>query len=294
MKVKNKRRFVDYKSNPGNKLNVKNTKDDVDFNLFSITMFYDLLAKGDFNCQEMLHAPDDKILIDSEDFRALRLIRKSLLVNDISSFLGFIKKEYRRYGINIHHYEQQEKFLYFMEKFPIHTRLNEIWKEIKDFAKGNAFITFTESRTGNNNYVPSLKIAQRLYQNTVKVDYVTEALRTKLKKYGHRQRNQAKSGVEFKGLYHALRLIYEANDLYDHGEFKFPFSPERHKLLLDIKTSNVDQDFIFNLIDNEIELLYNREKSTVSNKRIVEDRINRLKFQIEGAKKIEYLRRKNA
>jgi len=288
----NKRKFIEYKSNPGNKLNVKNTNKDVDFNLFSITMFLDLLKRGDFNMQELLHAPEDKILIDSPEFKELRDIRQSLLVNDISAFLGFIKKEYRRYGVNIHHYEQQEKFLDFMEAFTPHTRLKDIWSYIEAYAENNDFIHFTDSLTGNNNRVPSLKIAQRLFQNTVKVEYVRDALKTKLERYGHRQRNMAKDGVEFKGLYHALRLIYEANDLYDHGEFKLPFSKERHDILLKIKTSAVDQDYIFNLIDNEIDLLYNREKNAVSNRHQVEHVIDKLMFKIHGQKKIEYLTEK--
>lgn len=292
-KGEGKRRFVEYKTTPGNKTGVKNTNKDVDFNLFSFTFFLDLLARGDFNMMEMLHAPDDKILVDSEEIKALRLIRKALLVNDISAFLGFIKKEYRRYGVNIHHYEQQEKFLEFMNKFESHTRLKDIWNEIKEYSNGNNFIHFTTSRTGNNNSVPSIKIAQRLYQSTVRVDYVTDALKHKLKTYGHRQKNMAKDGVEFKGLYHALRLIYEANDLYDYGEFRLPFSKDRHDMLLKIKTSNIDQDFIFNLIDTEIERLYNREKEVVSNRKTIEDRIDKIKFFITGSKKIEYIRNKS-
>jgi len=176
-----------------------------------------------------------------------------------------------------------------MEKFPIHTKLSKIWSEIKEYADGNSFINFTESRTGNNKYVPSLKIAQRLYQNTVRVDYVVGQLRQKLETYGHRQKSMAKDNVEFKGLYHALRLIYEANDLYNYGELKLPFSKEKHDMLLKIKTSNIDQDFLFNLIDNEIGKLYNRERLVISNRSNVEDRIERIKFNLIGRKKIEYI-----
>lgn len=284
-----KRRFVEYKTTPGNKTGVKNSNKDVDFNLFSITFFMDLLARGDFNMMEMLHSPEDKILIDSPYFEYLRSIKQSLLVNDISAFLGFIKKEYRRYGINIHHYEQQENFLNFMLQFKPHTRLKDIWNDIKKYSDGNDFIHFTTSRTGNNNSVPSIKIAQRLYQSTVRVNYVTETLKKKLETYGHRQKSMAKDGVEFKGLYHALRLIYEANDLYDYGEFKIPFSKERHDMLLKIKTSNINEDFLFNMIDTEIDKLYTRERNVSSNRPQIEDRIDRLKATLVGEKKIEYI-----
>ncbi len=266
-----RRKEIEYKTQPGNKKNVKNTKDDIDFTLFSITKFFQLLKSGDFNCMELLHAPEDKILIDSPYMQNLRLMRENLLVNDISAFLGFIKKEYKRYGININHYKVQEELLKFLEPYHRHLRLNEIWKDIEEYAKDNDMITFTESRTGNNKYVPSLKIAQRLYQNTVKVEYVRETIRQKLKTYGYRQRNMANAGVEFKGLYHALRLIYEANDLFDYGELKLPFNKERHKLLLNIKTSNIDKQTLFDLIDKEIDLLYKREKGRPTNKHQVGD-----------------------
>ena len=132
-------------------------------------------------------------------------------------------------------------------------------------------------------------MAQRLYQNTVKVQYVIDALTFNLSRYGHRQKERAKSGVEFKGLYHALRLIYEANDLYDNGEFKIPFDKEKHNLLKKIKNSDINKDWLFNFIDTEIEKLYKRENLTYSNKKEVGRRIDKLLFKIESKQKIKYL-----
>ena len=286
-----KRKMVEYKTQPGNKKNVKNTKNDVDFTLFSITKFFQLLKSGDFNMMELLHAPENKIIIDSPYITDLRSFRKSLLVNDISAFLGFIKKEYKRYGININHYKAQENLLKFLEKYDNHTRIKDIWKDVEEYAKNDNMISFTESRTGNNVYVKSFKIAQRLYQNTVTVEYIRQAIKQRLETYGHRQRNQASAGIEFKGLYHSLRLIYEANDLYDYGEFKIPFNKKRQELLLKIKTSNIDQETLFNFIDKEIDLLYKREKkmSNNSNRHQVGNLIDRLYFKLEGQKKVEYL-----
>ena len=104
----------------------------------------------------------------------------------------------------------------------------------------------------------------------------------RLKKYGHRQKNMAQSGVEFKGLYHALRLIYEANDLFDYGQLHIPFNNERMKMLLNIKTGNIDQQQLFDLIDNELESLFKREKTTISNRSMIEYRIGKLIYTLEG------------
>lgn len=290
-KGESKRKFFERKTLEGNKTGVKNTKNDVDFYLFSYTFFLDLLRRGDFNCMELLYTPQDKILINSVEIQNLMSIRKDLLVNDISAFLGFIKKEYRRYGVNINHYKIQEDLANFLRKYPPETRLVDIWADIKEYAKDDSQIIFTTSLTGNSNEVPTLKIAQRLYQNTVKVNYVVDGIDRRLKKYGHRQKNMAASGVEFKGLYHALRLIYEANDLFDNGEFKIPFDLDRHAILRSIKDGTADQDYIFSLIDNEIDKLYDRERQVKTNRPEIENRIDKLLFILEGKKKIEYLMR---
>lgn len=288
-----RRRFFERKTLEGNKTGVKNTKDDTDLYMFSYTFFLDLLKRGDFNCMELLHAPEDVILVDSPIMQSLRGLRKNLLVNDISAFLGFIKKEYRRYGVNINHYKVQEDFANFLDKYPPHTKLKDIWSDIKEYGKDDKQIIFTTSLTGKSTNVPTLKIAQRFYQSTVKTGYIVKGIRERLKKYGHRQKNMAKSGVEFKGLYHALRLIYEANDLYDYGELKLPFDKNRHKLLHDIKNSNIDQDIIFETIDRHLDALYTREKDTIYNKKQVSDFIDRYKFILEGQRKLQYLEKKH-
>lgn len=186
-----RRKMIDWKTQVSKK-GVKNSKEDIDCSFYSLTKFLELLKAGDFNMMEILATPEDKIIINSETIKELRSIRKSIYVNDISAFLGFIKKEYKRYGVNIYHYKSQKDFLSFLDKYHEHTRLNNIWKDIEEYAKTDQHISFCESSTGNHQMVKSMKVAQRLYQNTVKVEYVRDALRTILERYGHRQKNMEK------------------------------------------------------------------------------------------------------
>jgi predicted nucleotidyltransferase len=271
-----------------NSKGLKNTNQDTDFTLFSITKFFNLLSSGDFNMMELLHAPDDVIIIDSEYMQYLRSIRQNILVNDISAFLGFIKKEYKRYAININHYGILQDFLSFLSNFDRLSTLKEIWPELQEHAKVNPQISFTESMVGHGQYVPSIKIAQRLLQSTVRVGYAKESIEHILDRYGHRQKEMAESGVEYKGLYHALRLIYEANDLIHNGEFSIPFDKNRHKTLLDIKNGIIQQQALFDLIDTEIDKLYIYEQRRISNKETVKYLIDKLLFSLCGNKKILY------
>jgi predicted nucleotidyltransferase len=293
-----KRRGYERKTQP-NKKGVKNTSKDVDFTLFSITKFFKLLCSGDFNMMELLFAPKDKIIINSQYFSYLMSIRDNLLISDISSFLGFVKKEYRRYGVNINHYKDQKNFLDFLKKFDKRKKLVDIWPEIVTYSHKNNSIVFTKSLTGKNKRVDSIKISQRLFQNTVKIEYVMKSIEEILNRYGHRQKKMAEDGVEFKGLYHAMRLIYEANDLYDHGSLKIPFSKDKHSVLWDIKYGIIGKQEIFKLIDIELDKLQNREKYRKIQKnreKYCKDdadgvmyKVDKLIFQLSGKKKIEYL-----
>lgn len=277
-KKENRRKQFERKTNE--EKHTKNSNEDVDFLLFSYTKVLELLRSGDFNVMEMLYCPEDKILIDSPMMKELREFRRNLIVVDPSSFLGFIGKEYRRYGININHYSAQEKFLSFLKTLAskqekgMATKMRDVWKEIKEYAKDEPMISFTTSLTGASVSVPTLKLAQTLHQWTVKIGYVADALERKLTTYGHRQKNMADSGKEYKGLYHALRLIYEATDLMDNGELEIPFTEERLKTLMAIKTGRMEQDKVHELIDNGIDNLKMRED-------IEDERINISKKAIE-------------
>lgn len=273
---------VDYKTKIGGG---KNTSNDVDFTVFSLSSFLSLLKSGDFNMMEILYTPKNKIIYKTDLFDELVSIREKILVNDISAFLGFIKKEYKRYGVNIYHYKIQKDFLEFLKKWNNNDRLESHWEEIIRYGMNSEGIRFTSTKINNSDKskeIPSIVIAERLYQSTTSIKHIVEAIEAVLNKYGHRQKNMAESGLEYKGLYHAMRLIYEANDLYDLGQLKFPFSKERLTLLRNIKNGNIEKDYLFELIDSEINALYKKECSVKSNRKQVERRIDDLDFRLRG------------
>lgn len=274
---------VEYKTKVGDG---KNSKDDTDFTLFSLSCFLNLLKSGDFNMMELLYTPSDKIIFKTPIYDELVSIRKNLLINDISAFLGFIKKEYKRYGVNIYHYKVQQDFVQFLKQWPTSDKMSDHWDEIIEYSKvPENFVKITTTKVNNNNVkveLPSLVVANRLHQNTVKISYVIEAIETVMSRYGHRQKSMAADGVEFKGLYHAMRLIYEANDLLDFGEFTFPFDHTRHDILKSIKNGTINQDKLFEMIDFEIEELNKRESLVKSNRKEVEDRLDKLIFSLRG------------
>lgn len=273
---------IDYKTKIGGG---KNTSEDTDFTLFSLTTFIRLLKQGDFNSMEMLFAPEEKILYSTPIYWEIRNNRSKYLINDVSSFLGFVKKEYKRYGVNIFHYDIQKKFIEFVSQFPIKDRMSKHWDEICKYAIDTEGVGISKTKVNNSDFtkeIPAIVVAQRLYPYSATIEYVVGEIGIVNSRYGHRQKSMASSGVEFKGLYHALRCIYEANDLLDYGELKIPFDKERHDTLRKIKNGEVDQTWLFDLIDRELKELSIREKYTKSNRLIVGARLEKLENLIRG------------
>lgn len=278
-----KRGEITYKTN--DEKNKKNTSDDVDCTFFSLKKFLTLLGTGDFNMVEMLYAPRDKILISSEVYEELRTVRDSIILNDISSFLGFIKKEYKRYGVDRNHYDIQVNFLEFLKsikKNTHHDTLKDHWQEVLDYSVKEDSCVKISSTWNVNKELPAIIIAKRMFQNTVKIQYVVEALEYSITRYGHRRISMAAAGVEFKGLYHATRLIFEAEELLTTGQLTFPFNEERHNFLKSIKDGKIDPDLLFESIDTGIERLHVLEKKTVSNQKNVTYLLDKLSWMYYG------------
>ena len=278
---------VTYKSNTSK--NTKNNASDVDFNLYSLEKFLTLLKSGDFNMIEMLYAPEDKILQDSQIYQELVLMRESLLSNNVSCFLGFIKKEYKRYGVDKNHLKIQQNFIDFLKsiKKHHHDTLADHWTQILDYSKNPESFVAISKTTNVNKELPSIVIAKRMFQNTVKITYVVEALEQMVSQYGHRRVSMAEAGVEFKGLYHAMRLILEAEELLTSGTLTFPFGEDKKSLLKSIKNSQIDPKELFELIDKKIHDIEQLEIQTKSNQSSIDHLVDKLIFTYYNQQKFK-------
>lgn len=269
----------------------KNSNKDVDFSLFSLPFFLDLLKKGDFNMMELLYTPEDKILINSPLMREIIGHRDNLMLKEVSTFLVFFKKEYKKYSLNIYHHSHRKKIIDFLSKNSgTNLRLKDVWDEIKEYAKDDANgVLFTEVKTGVNNIHPAIDVGLRKFQWDFKIDYVIKELSKTIEKAGSRSIDVLENGKNFKGLYHCLRVLYEAEDILTEGVLHIPFSKERHENLFNIKNNCVNEDKVLELINNQLEKVKSLEEKNRSNRKEIVDRIDKIKFNLDAIQKINYL-----
>lgn len=281
----------DYKTNDVG----ANSKEDVDCSFFSLPKFLELLKTGDFNMMEMLFTPKDKIIFDSKLMMELRESRHKLLVNDVESFLGFFKKEYRRYGVNIFHYDNKIKFIDFLKKLPLKDgkiRLKDHWDSLLEFNKTAEIMSFTESEIAKHKKkIPTVVVATRQFHDTTKIKYVINELETSLAnhKVGHRQKKMAEQGKEFKGLYHAQRLMIEAKVLATKNTLPIPLPKKDKALLRSIKDGKISQDELFQLIEDSFIELNKIKENTVLNIDIVTRRIDKILFNLFATMELDFV-----
>ena len=103
--------------------------------------------------------------------------------------------------------------------------------------------------------MPALEVAKVKFQWRERVAKVREKLKEKLDKAGKRKLDQLEKGFDPKGLSHALRLSYEAQDLLKHDTLCLPLSEERRKFLLEVKTGKHSVEYVMELLDKETDLV---------------------------------------
>lgn len=271
------KKVISFKTNEFN----KNTKDDIDFDLFSLPHFLTLLRDGDFNMMEALYAPEDKIIFESPLITELKQNRNNLLTSNIYAFLGFFKQEYKRHSVNNQFYSTRKKFKKFLENIihEVEEKQQRQNDREENLQKGELRLNFHRDRLNrfvseNKDHFLIKKVSsnkQLSFQEVIefsllqfpvnnKMSDIVSVLDKHLSKTGHRKKEGST-----KGLSHCLRLLFEAQDIFLHGEFKFPFSEDKTQLLKDIKTGKLNnKEIIANIIEKELMRVKKLENNHVS------------------------------
>lgn len=215
----------------------KNTKDDVDSEIFSLAEYMHLLCEGQTVALDMLFAPDSFHVFEGENyhvFKYIQLNKDKLLSKGILSFIGYARKQASKYGIKGSRVRSVKDTIDFLNTFDDTLLLKEL--PLDTFiARGDEFIKFVQNTDRNGTIFTYFEVCGRKFQLTNSVKYSLAVLTKIYNEYGHRAKlAQENDGIDWKALSHAVRVNYEGQELLRTGSITFP-CPNR-KLLLAIKT----------------------------------------------------------
>ena len=235
----------------------RNTKDDVDIQLFSIKKFMKMLSNGDTTALELIFTPQEMIIQESEEWKELREESKKLISKQLNALLGYMRHQVNRYGVRgsrLNDLEATIDILSELEKLH-HSKfkLKLAWDDIVEKVKPLTHVKIIEL-TNSSGLVPGIDILGKKFDYHVSFEVILKNLKTQWKEYGQRAREAKKNrGIDWKALSHSLRCCIQGIELFETGNITLPHSGENRELLIKIKQGRIEFSEFQIILDDLLE-----------------------------------------
>lgn len=228
----------------------KNTVDDVDRQLYSLTKFISLACDGDTVALDMLHADDSKLIANSEIWQYIRANRWRFYTTELTGLFGYVRKQAAKYGVkgsrlaalrevydvlqatDNAHYDENATSL-------VNTKVSDIADKLPTNEFCRAILHYSEKGGMQNFY----EVLGRKFQYTITVAEMKKSVYKLWDEYGERARQaEANNGIDWKALSHALRGGLQLISIYKHGDIVYPL--EESQLLKEVKAGTKPFTFV--------------------------------------------------
>ena len=217
----------------------KNTKDDVDCEIFSLPYFIELACKGETVALDMLHANKNLAPCVNDWYGKLDNIwddlkanRKMFYTKDMKSYIGYARKQANKYGIKGSRMEAVEKVINFVSFSYNDEQRNTL--KIRDVIRKlpeSEFVKVYKMLDTKQGDLTFYEVCGRKYQDTMTIEQLRVHCQGIYDEYGDRAKlAKMDSGVDWKAVSHALRASYQMLHILEDGDFEYPL-PESEFLL---------------------------------------------------------------
>lgn len=239
-----------------NNTSSKNTKDDVDHELYSLKYFFKLAADGETVALDMLHTPPSLVVkSDLPDvWKYIQNNRSRFYTTNMKSYLGYVRKQASKYGVKGSRLAALRQALkrsnewgqYFDNGAVI--RLSHM-KNVLPVGEFASWVETENEKTGKQTFY---NLLDRKFQDTL-TNKEFNAILVKLEEnYGERARKaEANEGIDWKALSHACRGGLQLLEIYKTGDLVYPLQDA--PFILDVKlgkhTFKTVQEFLEDIVD---------------------------------------------
>ena len=232
-----------YKTKNTKEEGVRNGKDDIDLQIFSLHYFLELAMKGETVALDMLHAPVGWPLVDSDIWDNIQRLRGKFYTKNLKSFVSYARKQAAKYGIKGSRLADIKRVMKFLDKKleisaqclvegGLEPKLIDVWDELP---KGEHIHKLDEDVPLAAMY----QIAGKKFGATAKLSYIWPILGKYYDQYGHRAKlAEENKGIDWKAVSHAMRAAMQVGELLATGNIVYPLRSA--KLLTEIKLGKRD------------------------------------------------------
>ena len=231
----------------------KNSKDDVDSELYSLKKFLDLACKGETVALDMIHS--DKAIISSWIWDFIRENRNKFYSKNMRSYLGYVNKQAAKYGVKGSRMAALEQLVTFLKNTE---EQGLTFKKLSDCFNSLPINEFCIKTTSTANRLsldtlPCYEVLGRKYLIGMPFDGFKKCIFTLWNEYGERSRKAKNNeGVDWKAVSHAIRGGEQLLEIFETGDLKYPL--KNREFILDVKLGKLDfvtqvQPYLEELLD---------------------------------------------
>lgn len=208
-------KHLEYYSSGSDK--TKNTKDDIDIEVFSLHEFVKLALAGQTVAFDMLHAPSDMLIENSPTWCRIVLNRDKFYSKNIHAFIGYAQGQAAKYGLKGSRLDDSLRVLNFLNSLPPKQRLEAI--DLDSFPKGEHIKMMLSDKHNES----CIEVCGKKLHMKARNEYNASIIQLFYNAYGERAKLAAKNlGVDFKAISHAFRAAHQVKELFTTGTITFP------------------------------------------------------------------------
>lgn len=232
--------------------NYKNDELDIEVEVKSLSSFLKSAKSCDTNCVDLLHCPEEMILNKQPLWDGITEHKSCIFAKNMKGIIGYIKTHSKKYTNKIDRLNEMKMVLKLCGSVdydlqPKYNTVSDIsenisWKEFK-YVKPVTLVQDHEQQY--------LDICGKKYIYTWSIDQLQAAMVNEINRYGKRSNDGVSKGMDTKSLSHALRVLYELEEILTTGTINFPLKEK--EFILQAKLGKVSYEEVMDMIDNKYE-----------------------------------------
>lgn len=210
----------------------RNTKNDIDVEIYSFHYFIKLACDGQTVAMDMLHAPEEMILQSSRIWEAIIENRHRFYTRNLKSFIDYARRQASKYGIKGSRINNALQVLELLKKEDPEKKMREIWEDLPR-------IEHCYDVAPDPNGMRQYQVCGKSFQESATIGYVIPILEKFYNDYGQRARLAAENkNIDWKAVSHALRAAYQTREILTENNITFPLKTA--PFLMKVKQGELD------------------------------------------------------
>ena len=199
-----------------NKDGLRNTKDDVDIELYSLHYFIKLACDGQTVAMDMLHAPEKMIFQKSKTWDTILENKHKFYTKNLKSFIDYARRQASKYGIKGSRINSALQVLEVLKDEDPSKKMRAVWDRLPRIEH-----CFDVAPDPNN--MRQYQVCGKSFQESAAIGYVIPIIEKFYNEYGSRAKLAARNkNIDWKAVSHALRAAYQTKEILTENMITFP------------------------------------------------------------------------